>query len=302
MSGILCTTFLAIRRTGIEPAHGGFTIHCLDPLGYIRPYYLVLSTITILAFVLWWVSEILSMTYVVLKGYLYNPIDCVKPAVAAEAGKSYILSLWTEEKGGMAERGLYHERSKKVFFEEDQKDIPFPFLQNYSGKKNIPFYSISLWGKEGSKIGNKKFRLVTLLKMKKNGHASFFPNKVYKLDENVRNMIQPFLSIPHFGNTKTHSYPYESDNTLLSLVLILIIFTLFVGFLGIPFNQDGVNLYILSKWLTPSINLLNKNSNNSIDWYEFCKDAVFSVSIASFEIFIAFFYINLLIHLFKIWT
>nr|BEV74706.1 ribosomal protein L22 [Aegle marmelos] len=25
------------RTTGIEPAHGGFTIHCLDPLGYIRP-------------------------------------------------------------------------------------------------------------------------------------------------------------------------------------------------------------------------------------------------------------------------
>lgn len=29
------------------------------------------------------------MTYVVLKGYLYNPIDCVKPAVAAEPGKVY---------------------------------------------------------------------------------------------------------------------------------------------------------------------------------------------------------------------
>nr|AWT40635.1 ribosomal protein S19 [Cercis chuniana] len=26
------------RTTGIEPAHGEFTIHCLDPLGYIRPY------------------------------------------------------------------------------------------------------------------------------------------------------------------------------------------------------------------------------------------------------------------------
>jgi hypothetical protein len=26
------------RTTGIEPARGGFTIHCLDPLGYIRPY------------------------------------------------------------------------------------------------------------------------------------------------------------------------------------------------------------------------------------------------------------------------
>nr|YP_009169553.1 NADH-plastoquinone oxidoreductase subunit 5 [Cynara baetica]AKQ49504.1 NADH-plastoquinone oxidoreductase subunit 5 [Cynara baetica] len=162
-------------------------------------------------------------------------------------------------------------------------------FQNYSGKKNTPFYSISLWGKEGSKIGNKNFRLVTLLKMKKNGRASFFSSKVYKIDENVRNMIQPFLSIPHFGNTKTYSYPYESDNTMLFPILILIIFTLFVGFLGIPFNQDGVNLDILSKWLTPSINLLHKNSNNSIDWYEFCKDAVFSVSIASFGIFIAFF-------------
>nr|CEF90069.1 NADH dehydrogenase [Pluchea macdonnellensis] len=159
-------------------------------------------------------------------------------------------------------------------------------FQNYSGKRNTPLYSISLWGKEGSKISNKNFRLVTLLKMKKNGCPSFFSNKVYKMDENAKNTIQPFLSIPNFGNTKTSLYPYESDNTMLFPILILILFTLFVGFLGIPFNQD---VDILSKWLTPSINLLHKNSNNSIDWYEFCKDAVFSVSIASFGIFIAFF-------------
>nr|CEF89989.1 NADH dehydrogenase [Antiphiona fragrans] len=157
---------------------------------------------------------------------------------------------------------------------------------NYSGKRTTPLYSISLWGKEGSKISNKNFRLVTLLKMKKNGCPSFFSNKVYKMDENAKNRIQPFLSIPNFGNTKTSFYPYESDNTMLFPILILIVFTLFVGFLGIPFNQD---LDILSKWLTPSINLLHKNSNNSIDWYEFSKDAVFSVSIASFGIFIAFF-------------
>nr|CEF90090.1 NADH dehydrogenase [Sphaeranthus ukambensis] len=159
-------------------------------------------------------------------------------------------------------------------------------FQNYSGKRNTPLYSISLWGKEGSKISNKNFRLVTLLKMKKNGCPSFFSNKVYKMDENAKNMIQPFLYIPNFGNTKTSLYPYESDNTMLFPILILILFTLFIGFLGIPFNQD---VDILSKWLTPSINLLHKNSNNSIDWYEFCKDAVFSVSIASFGIFIAFF-------------
>nr|ALL34760.1 NADH dehydrogenase subunit F [Chromolaena laevigata] len=158
-------------------------------------------------------------------------------------------------------------------------------FQNYSGKRNTPLYSISIWGKEGSKISNKNFRLVTLLKLK-NRRPSFFSNKVYKMDENVRNLIEPFLSIPNFGNTKTSLYPYESDNTMLFPILILILFTLLVGFLGIPFNQD---VDILSKWLTPSINLLHKNSNNSIDWYEFCKDAVFSVSIASFGIFIAFF-------------
>nr|YP_004222366.1 hypothetical protein LKY74_mgp032 [Beta vulgaris subsp. maritima]YP_004842171.1 hypothetical protein LKY79_mgp034 [Beta macrocarpa]CBJ20699.1 hypothetical protein [Beta vulgaris subsp. maritima]CBL54141.1 hypothetical protein [Beta vulgaris subsp. maritima]CBX24976.1 hypothetical protein [Beta macrocarpa]CBX33217.1 hypothetical protein [Beta vulgaris subsp. maritima]CBX33312.1 hypothetical protein [Beta vulgaris subsp. maritima] len=41
--GLLCVfvtngPFIDGRTTGIEPARGGFTIHCLDPLGYIRPY------------------------------------------------------------------------------------------------------------------------------------------------------------------------------------------------------------------------------------------------------------------------
>lgn len=30
------------------------------------------------------------MTYVVLKGYLYDPIDCVRPAVATERGRGSI--------------------------------------------------------------------------------------------------------------------------------------------------------------------------------------------------------------------
>ncbi|KAI7993356.1 hypothetical protein LOK49_LG11G02826 [Camellia lanceoleosa] len=30
--------FIDGRTTGIKPARSGFTIHCLDPLGYIRPY------------------------------------------------------------------------------------------------------------------------------------------------------------------------------------------------------------------------------------------------------------------------
>lgn len=86
------------------------------------------------------------MTYVVLKGYLYDPIDCVRPAVAAESGKVYrkdssfllylvlvsdpgsvspffrdellapVLHFVSVDRGerGSAGRGLYHERSKEV--------------------------------------------------------------------------------------------------------------------------------------------------------------------------------------------
>nr|QFQ33997.1 NADH-plastoquinone oxidoreductase subunit 5 [Lonicera elisae] len=160
-------------------------------------------------------------------------------------------------------------------------------FQNYSGKKNTPFYSISLWGKEGSKSIKKKNCLLTLLTINNKASTSFFLKKTYRLDENVRNVTQPFITIIHLGNKKSYLYPYESDNTMLFPILVLVLFTLFVGFLGIPFNQEGVNLDILSKWLTPYINLLHPNLNNSMDWYEFTKDAVFSVSIAYFGIVIA---------------
>nr|YP_010334745.1 NADH dehydrogenase subunit F [Dasispermum suffruticosum]UNH91661.1 NADH dehydrogenase subunit F [Dasispermum suffruticosum] len=162
-------------------------------------------------------------------------------------------------------------------------------FQNYSGKKNTPFYSISLWGKEDSKTINKNFRLLTLLTMKNHDIFSFFSKKTYLIGQNARNITQPFITITHFVNKKFFSYPYELDNTMLFPILVLVLFTLFVGSLGIPFNQEGLYLDILSKWLTPSINLLHQNLNNSIDFYEFFKDAIFSVSIALFGIFIAFF-------------
>nr|YP_009644857.1 NADH dehydrogenase subunit 5 [Notelaea longifolia]QBS52829.1 NADH dehydrogenase subunit 5 [Notelaea longifolia] len=156
-------------------------------------------------------------------------------------------------------------------------------FQNYSGKQNTPFYSISLWGKGGSKRINKNLRL---LKMNNSQSSSFFSKKTYRSDKNVRNRVEPFITIVHFENKNDYSYPYESDNTMLFPLLVLGIFTLFVGSLGIPFNQE---LDILTKWLTPSINLLHQKLNDSIDWYEFLKDAIFSVSIAYFGIFIASF-------------
>nr|QQP21938.1 NADH-plastoquinone oxidoreductase subunit 5 [Lindera megaphylla] len=155
-------------------------------------------------------------------------------------------------------------------------------FQNYSGTQNSSFYSISIWGKEGTKPVNRNLFLST---MNNNEKVSFFSKKIYKMNGNVRNLIRSCRI--YFENKDTSTYPHESDNTMLLPLLILVLFTLFVGSIGIPFDQGVMDFDILSKWLTPSINLLHKNSNYSVDWYEFVTNAIYSVSIACFGIFIA---------------
>nr|YP_010524549.1 NADH dehydrogenase ND5 subunit [Isodon ternifolius]QVL25918.1 NADH-plastoquinone oxidoreductase subunit 5 [Isodon ternifolius]UXP82556.1 NADH dehydrogenase ND5 subunit [Isodon ternifolius]UXP83172.1 NADH dehydrogenase ND5 subunit [Isodon ternifolius] len=159
-------------------------------------------------------------------------------------------------------------------------------FQNYSGNQNTSFYSISLWGKGSSKGINNNF---SLLRMNNNESSSFFSKKTYRSHENVRKKggEQPFINILRFDNKKVLFYPYESDNTMLFPLLLLVLFTLFVGSLGIPFRTD---FDILTKWLTPSINFVHQKSNDSTDWYEFLKNAILSVSIAYFGIFIASFF------------
>nr|ARC98709.1 NADH-plastoquinone oxidoreductase subunit 5 [Sibiraea angustata] len=169
------------------------------------------------------------------------------------------------------------------------------YFQTYSGKKNSAFYSMSLWGKdnEGQNIIKKKFRLLDLLMTKNNDKTYLL--KTYRIDrnENVRSMVQPSISITRFGTKKTFSYPHESDNTMLFPMLVLVVFTLFVGAVGIPFfNHDGIDFDILSKLLSSSINPLHQNRNSSGDWYEFITNAIFSVSIAYFGILISSFLYN----------
>uniref|UniRef100_UPI00315C76D8 NADH dehydrogenase subunit F n=1 Tax=Dryas alaskensis TaxID=2071455 RepID=UPI00315C76D8 len=166
------------------------------------------------------------------------------------------------------------------------------YFQTYSGKKNSSFYSMSLWGKDkgGPKIIKTNFRLLDLLTIK-NNERTYFLN-TYRIDsnENVRSMVQPFISITRFGTKNIFSYPHESDNTMLFPMLVLVLFTLFIGAVGIPFfNQEGMDVDILSKLLTSSINLLHQNRNHSVDWYEFITNAIFSVSIAYFGILISSF-------------
>ena len=152
------------------------------------------------------------------------------------------------------------------------------YLKNYSGKKSNSLYSISLWGKEGLKTINKTFPFLTLLRMNNRKGVLFFSKNPYKISG---------ITITDFENKKFSVYPHESDNTMLFPLIVLILFTLFIGFIGIPFNQEGIDLDILTKWLTPSVNFLHSNPN--VDWYEFAINAIFSVSIAYWGIFIACF-------------
>nr|YP_010006741.1 NdhF [Passiflora cerradensis]QNR05508.1 NdhF [Passiflora cerradensis] len=161
---------------------------------------------------------------------------------------------------------------------------------NYSGKKNSALYSLSVWGKGESKMFKKKMRLLALLPMRNSERTSFFCKKRYQIDGTVKKMTRPFV-INHFGTKRIFSYPQESDNTMLFPMLVLGLFTLFIGAIGIPFNQfnqEGMGLDILSKLLSPSLNLLHQNGKNSADFYEFVTKATFSISVAFFGIFIAF--------------
>nr|YP_010461545.1 NADH-plastoquinone oxidoreductase subunit 5 [Allium chienchuanense]UUF92809.1 NADH-plastoquinone oxidoreductase subunit 5 [Allium chienchuanense] len=149
-------------------------------------------------------------------------------------------------------------------------------FQNYSSAKNSSFYSISLWGKEVPKEINKNLLFSTT-----NTKVSFFSKNTYRIETNFQNRVRYFST--YFRNKHTYTYPHESDNTMLFPMLILVLFTLFIGSIGINFGRIDSDL--LSKWLTPSTNFFHQNESS--DFYDFLKNAVFSVSITFFGLFIA---------------
>nr|YP_010865456.1 NADH-plastoquinone oxidoreductase subunit 5 [Cymodocea rotundata]WGT74365.1 NADH-plastoquinone oxidoreductase subunit 5 [Cymodocea rotundata] len=159
-------------------------------------------------------------------------------------------------------------------------------LKNYSGIQSSSLYSISLWGKETTELVKRNLLLsVTNSNVSvTNSNESFsvFSKNIYKFDENVINQMQYFIT---FGKKYTSVYPHESDNTMIFPLLVLVLFTLFVGLIGIPFGEGVMNLDLLSKWLAPPENFFHTDAH---DWYEFIINAIYSVSIAYFGISVAF--------------
>jgi NAD(P)H-quinone oxidoreductase subunit 5 len=157
-------------------------------------------------------------------------------------------------------------------------------LKNYSGIKNSSLYSISLWGKETPELVKRNLLLSVTNSNETNSNesVSVFSKNIYKLDGNVTNQMQYFST---FGKKYTSVYPHESDNTMVFPLFVLVIFTLVVGSIGIPFGQGAMNLDLLSKWLATSENFSHTDAH---DWYEFIRNAIYSVSIAYFGISVAF--------------
>nr|YP_009135571.1 NADH dehydrogenase subunit 5 [Raddia brasiliensis]AIM53747.1 NADH dehydrogenase subunit 5 [Raddia brasiliensis] len=161
-------------------------------------------------------------------------------------------------------------------------------FQNYSNTKESSLYSISLWGKRIPKGVNRDFILSTT----KSG-IYFFSQNISKIRGNTRNRMGSFsISL---GAKNTFVYPHETGNTMLFPLFILLLLILFIGSIGIHFdNNNGVmdneiaELTILAKWLTPSINFFQESSNSSINSYEFFINAISSVSLAMFGLFIAY--------------
>ncbi|KAG6540642.1 hypothetical protein Mapa_017973 [Marchantia paleacea] len=84
-------------------------------------------------------------------------------------------------------------------------------------------------------------------------------------------------------------YPKEANNVMLFPLIFLTIPTIFIGFIGVLFDENTINVDSLSYWLTLSINSFNYS--NSEKFLEFLFNAIPSVSIAFFGILIAFLFI-----------
>nr|YP_009867553.1 NADH-plastoquinone oxidoreductase subunit 5 [Cratoneuron filicinum]QKG04691.1 NADH-plastoquinone oxidoreductase subunit 5 [Cratoneuron filicinum] len=131
------------------------------------------------------------------------------------------------------------------------------------------FIFVSIWG--DLQLNNKKLEFIS-----KKLNNKF--DKSFEIDEH--NNKKEFLE------KGKYLYPKESDNKMLFTLIILTLPTLFIGFLGAPFPQGQAGFDLLSQCLYPI--LKNSSEITSGNWSEFLLNAINSLSIVIFGIFIAF--------------
>ena len=144
-----------------------------------------------------------------------------------------------------------------------------------ANSNKVSFISpVSIWGD----LKSNKLKLEFISKKK-----NFILNKsdnFFNINEN-KNQEENLYA---FSNIKKGLFPKESDNKMLFSLLVLTLFTLFIGFLGAPFPQGQLGSDLLSQWLYPMFT----NSVAVGNWSEFGLNAINSLSIVFSGIFIAF--------------
>nr|BDZ75684.1 NADH dehydrogenase subunit F [Timmiella anomala] len=135
---------------------------------------------------------------------------------------------------------------------------------------------VSIWG--NSQLNNQKLEFISKEKnfISSKSENFFMVKKNYNKKENLS----------FFSEKKKNVSPKESDNKMLFPLLVLILPTLFIGFLGAPFPQGQSGSDLLSQWLCPMFK--NPSEISSGNWSEFGLNAINSLSIVFSGIFIAF--------------
>nr|QYB21651.1 NADH-plastoquinone oxidoreductase subunit 5 [Lagarostrobos franklinii] len=153
---------------------------------------------------------------------------------------------------------------------------------------NITLYSTSMWGEESSTFSRTRIdsMLFPFTKM-----DNCFSKEAFQISDKMEQKQfdknkGDFVAAYPFFKKGDFAYPKESGNTMLLSLVVLGIFTLFVGLIGVPFFRRGISYDILTQWLTPSMNHFYKNHPEN--WCEFFTDAITSIGIAFIGILIAY--------------
>nr|YP_009240180.1 NADH-plastoquinone oxidoreductase subunit 5 [Sciadopitys verticillata]AMO00717.1 NADH-plastoquinone oxidoreductase subunit 5 [Sciadopitys verticillata]BAW34599.1 NADH-plastoquinone oxidoreductase subunit 5 [Sciadopitys verticillata]BCK60768.1 NADH-plastoquinone oxidoreductase subunit 5 [Sciadopitys verticillata] len=156
-----------------------------------------------------------------------------------------------------------------------------------SYNNHITLYSTSMWGQEESRTLSRT--TMDSMSSQFTGGKSSFSKEAFQISDKIERFSQKkkdlVITYP-FSNKGYFLYPKESDNTMLLPLVVLGIFALFVGLIGVPFFRGGMSYNILSQWFTSSMNHLHKNHPEN--WSESFTDAIPSVGIAFIGILIAY--------------
>nr|QYB22062.1 NADH-plastoquinone oxidoreductase subunit 5 [Phyllocladus trichomanoides]BBF91076.1 NADH-plastoquinone oxidoreductase subunit 5 [Phyllocladus aspleniifolius] len=151
---------------------------------------------------------------------------------------------------------------------------------------NITLYSTSMWGEESSTFSSTRINSSSFPFTKT---ENCFSKEAFKISDKMEQFYKnkrDFVATYPFFKKDYLAYPKESGNTMLLPLVVLGIFTLFIGLIGVPFFREGMSYDIFTQWLTPSMNHFYKNHPEN--WFEFFRDATTSIGIAFIGILIAY--------------